>query len=571
MPKKHQRNFKIYESHGSPSQTTKQSSQAASSSRTVAERLSQLRREQTSRSSILQKTNEIATITTHRAVPPEVRTLLDVPEIAPPRPRPGARSPRTNRRLAGPAPPPSWLETSIHTPHHVRVRNLRQYKEEQAKAGYRHVPDDFSKLAKLQGSLPSKRSLVHQALKAMAQNWEFVSEYEMNNLATIPVALKSLLMSYLSMYSSDQGIDIDSLKILFLRDPELEGGTGADDLTFLDLTGLLSFGLSLVDLQRYFNKPIDLGDDLAKTLKRAHLQDAPETDLLESWEDEASTSDSVPKSLSVSRFPDLRRLSLAHAGAFASWKDLLALTNDLPRLTHLSLTYWPVPTMTPNSRASFIESKHGRVNFSGTHIYSPLKSDWHEATNILRRLSNNTYCLEWLDLEGCAEWVPALTFNADNLKNGSPVSWEKIFYRPKSPNIFEDDDQKDTIGVPWNGSWSQVTYVNLSQGCVPMNKEHEKFSPIFALLLKRLWSSDAFMTSINGEQVPVSDEQLHAMEEAWISYVGQHGHDRWCENELSARWVQRTVRALRLEAKGLYCHFDHGWTYREDIWPDLFA
>lgn len=378
MPKKHQRNLRVYESHGSSSQAPKPSSQASSSSRTVAERLEQLRREQTSRSTILQKTNEIATITTHRAMPPEVRNLLDVPETAPPKPRPGARPPRINRRMAGPAPPPSWLETSVHTPHHVRVRNLRQYREEQMKAGYRHVPGDFSRLAKLQGSLPSKRSLMHQTLKAMAQDWEFVSEYEANNLATIPVSLKSLLISYLSMYSSDQGIDIDSLKVLFLRDPEIEGGTGADDLTLLDLSGLMSFGLSLVDLQRYFNKPIGLKNGLAKTLSQTHQHNMRHTnDVLDSWEDEASTSDSVPNSLSISRFPDLRRLSLAHAGAFASWKDLLSLTHDLPRLTHLSLAYWPVPTMTPNSRASFIESKHGKVNFSGTHLYSPLKSDWY--------------------------------------------------------------------------------------------------------------------------------------------------------------------------------------------------
>jgi hypothetical protein len=179
------------------------------------------------------------------------------------------------------------------------------------KAGYRHVPDDFSRLAKLQDSLPSKRSLMHQTLKAIAQDWEFVSEYEANNLATIPVSLKSLLISYLSMYSSDQGIDIDSLKVLFLRDPELEGGTGADDLALLDLSGLMSFGLSLVDLQRYFNKPIDLKNDLAKTLSETHLHNTQHTnDVLDSWEDEASVRKiavqnsvlSTPMSTPVSRY-----------------------------------------------------------------------------------------------------------------------------------------------------------------------------------------------------------------------------------------------------------------------------
>jgi hypothetical protein len=227
--------------------------------------------------------------------------------------------------------------------------------------------------------------------------------------------------------------------------------------------------------------------------------------------------------------------------------------------------------MTPNSKASFIESKHGKVNFSGTHLYSPLKSDWHEATNILRRLSNNTYCLEWLDLEGCAEWSPALTFNATAPSRASRVSWDDKRFNPRVfPNVFEDDDQKETIGVLWNGSWSQVTYVNLSQGCLPV-QGYDNFSPEWTPLLSAVWSSDAFKPSVNGERVSVSDEQLHEMDVAWGSFVGRQGCDRWCENEQSARRIQRTVRALRQEAKGLYCHFDHGWTYREDIWPDLFA
>lgn len=554
MPKKHQRNLKIYESHG-PSQTPKPAKAAAAAPmRTVNERLTQLRKEGSSTSSVLQKANEMTTVATQRTIPPELRNILNVPETAPPQPRPGIR-PRGFCRTAGPAPPPSWLETSIHTPWHVRKRNLKQYNEEQKKSGYRQPPDGFSRLAKLKDTipqLPPERSLLHQTLKTMALNWEFVSEYEVNNLATIRVALKSLLMIYLSVYSSDQGIDIGSLKVLFLRDPELPGGTGAVDLSFLDLTGLISFGLGLSDLQRYLSKPIEAPGDLAKPLAELRLENEPTSNVvLDSWEDEASSSDYVPKSMSTSRFPDLRRISLAHAGTFASWKDLLALTHDLPRLTHLSLAYWPVPTMTPNSRASFIETKHAKINVSGTHLYSNIHSDWHEAANILRRLSNNTYCLQWLDLEGCAEWTAALTFHADESRNTSRGPWvDRTFGLPRSTDTFQKQDRKENIGVAWNGSWSQVTYVNLSQGCLAVgqrtsNDENRD-------ILHRL---NLFITNLDPDE-----EQCSALLSAWNENKDRIGGvDRWCENYQVARTVQSHVREMRQNAKGTYCHFDHGW------------
>ena len=573
MPKKHQRNFKIYQSHGSPSQTSNQSSPAASSQKTVNERLAQLRKEQNSRLIILQNANEMASVATQRTVPPELRNILDVPEIAPPRLRPGVRPPRMLRRTAGPAPPPSWLENSIHTPPHVRARNLRRMKESQARASCRHVPKDFSRLAKLEDAsphLPSERSLLHQTLKAMAQNWEFVSEYEQNNLGTIPVSLKSLLMSYLSMYSSDQGIDIDSLKVLFLREPELEGGTGAVDLTTLDLTGLMSFGLSLADLQRYLTKPIDVGTtnrksfedsnehqlkDLEHFFEEVHLDGESSKDqVLDSWEDGASVySDSLVKSITITRFPDLCRLSLAHAGAFASWKDLLTLSRDLPRLTHLSLAYWPVPTMTPNSRAVFIEKHGARINVSGTHLYSLLDSDWHEATNILRRLSNNTYCLQWLDLEGCTEWVPALIFNTDSTSQTSRGRWiDRTFGLPSSRDGFKGEEPKVHLGIPWNGSWSQVTYVNVSQGCLPVGDPS----------VSREWFG--IMKEIATFTAPLDDDELELTREAWKANIDRIGScDRWCESEQCARLVHRNIRIMRQEDGGLYCHFDHGWTSHE--------
>ena len=140
------------------------------------------------------------------------------------------------------------------------------------------------------------------------------------------------------MYSSDQGIDIDSLKVLFLTDAELEGGSGGAGLELMDLTGLLSFGLNLVDLQRYFLKPIepippprmlfgggthdsDVPADGTPEEPQSQLetlgpgQDPHSRNLLDSWEDEESNfAGGLPKCIAMSRFPDLCRLSLAHAG-----------------------------------------------------------------------------------------------------------------------------------------------------------------------------------------------------------------------------------------------------------------
>jgi len=276
--------------------------------------------------------------------------------------------------------------------------------------------------------------------------------------------------------------------------------------------------------------------------------------ILDSWEDSASAySDSLIKSVTITRFPDLRRLSLAHAGSFASWKDLLTLSRDLPRLTHLSLAYWPVPTMTPNSKSVFIEKNGARINVSGTHLYSLLDSDWHEATNILRRLSNNTYCMQWLDLEGCTEWVQALTFNTHPSNHTSRGRWvDRTFGLPSSSDGFKGEEPGANLGVPWNGSWSQVTYVNVSQGCLPLGD----------FPISREWYG--IMKEITTFTARLDDDELELIRETWSANKDRIGScDRWCENEHRARLAHRNIRIMRQEDGGLYCHFDHGWTTRE--------
>jgi hypothetical protein len=117
----------------------------------------------------------------------------------------------------------------------------------------------------------------------------------------------------------------------------------------------------------------------------------------------------------------------------ASWSDLLKISPNLNKITHLSLAYWPQPTTTPNAVTASISTRYGSVSASGTPFYSDLDDDWHEATNILRRLSVNTYSLEWLDLEGC-NWLKALT------------------WRPESPQaqFAAEDNTASSADDTWN-------------------------------------------------------------------------------------------------------------------------
>ncbi len=105
----------------------------------------------------------------------------------------------------------------------------------------------------------------------------------------------------------------------------------------------------------------------------------------------------------------------------ASWRQLLSLASRFTALTHLSLAYWPEPTLTPNAKLASVVSPDGRtVQYGGTGPYShSLDNDWSEAILLLRRLSKVLYRLEYLDLTGCAEWYPALYSEAD----GDTIDW----------------------------------------------------------------------------------------------------------------------------------------------------
>lgn len=422
------------------------------------------------------------------------------------------------------------------------------------KARLRDRPDGFSRLSNLEGShtLPAKDSLVDYVLKAMARNWDFVAEYEQYNLAALPVPLKAVLLSYLSVYGPEESMSVEDLRVLFFNCKELAGGTGSEEVARLDLTGLLNQRLSVADLGKYIYSRPEKSPELTDQMKTLATDDLIKSNdkigqLLNSWEDEDEINgSSVPISLSTSRFPNLTRLSLANAGAYSSWRQLLTLSTRLSTLTHLSLAYWPLPTTTPNSKTAFIQHKHANIAVGGSHYYSALDQDWREAANILRRISNNTYCLEWIDLEGCNEWLTALTWTSSNppaINRWSDRTFRRGAGTPSSSAFEEDIPTGVTTGIDWNGSWSQVKYVNVSQGFIPTDAAAVRAIPAGVV------ACDLLLYLRENEDTGVEHGE----------YLESHHVLQWLQREKEARRVASAVRLLRTSAKEKYCMFDHGW------------
>lgn len=412
---------------------------------------------------------------------------------------------------------------------------------------------------------------MHQCLKAFAADWAELMEYEQHYVPALPQPLKEILLSYLSVYGAEGALDRDSFKILFAKDTEIPGASGSELVRFLDLTGLLNPGYTLIDLSKSLN-PIRTGKPSLSgalgnlALDKGKTKDTKQypPDIAEDWEDEANSSTSstsqdpshelIPLptlTLSTPHFPRLTRLSLAHPGPTASWTDLLALSKHLNTLTHLSLAYWPIPSTTPNATTTSMVSKHadGPVALGGSHFYSQLDGDWHEAANILRRLSLNTYCLRWLDLEGC-KWLRALTWDYPYVQ-GKWTGTGNAAYASEPSSRSHDHDSDPTwvrssahAGPDWNDAWRQIEYVNIFQGWLP--------------------SALPDLISMPSGRIQMS----------LLTWLREHGHEaehrcklrggmgiasNWVEREKVNESVAAELRRRRKVAEGKWCTFDFGW------------
>jgi hypothetical protein len=373
----------------------------------------------------------VLSIATGKTLPPQIRHLLSQPET--PAPKPRARDRRQfdangNRIPAGPAPPRSWLQS----------RNASSSSLTARKGEGRVFPariDDLPGLGEAKGGKGNK--LQDMCLRAMARDWEFIQEYEINNLADLPVAIRMLLLSYIAAYGPDEGVGFEGLKSLLLppaseyegdnwEEVGEEGQSPNEGFFRLDLSGAIGRSVSFKQLIELIQKPPPAPEDRS------------EFDL--SWEDSLTRGLSPP-------IPHLTHLSLSHPPHSISWPRFLACSRHIPTLTHLSLAFWPVPSLTPNSKTAVVTSRFGKdIQYGGTGFYShSLDNDFREASDVLRRLAGRLYGLEYLDLTGCAEWLRALRWTGDVGEGG---------------------------GLDWGGQWVKLNILKLFSG-VELSEESE--------------------------------------------------------------------------------------------------
>lgn len=303
-------------------------------------------------------------------------------------------------------------------------------------------------------------------LKAMAKNWDWHRIYDQYYLPTILVRYKEALLHYIAQYS-DHGIDKAGIDLLVQDDFDLEDATGAEGLTHLDLATSIGHPLKLLDLRSLFS-----------TKEVAGLPAVDSDTTPESWDDSEVTKRGPS---ATGCFDSLTHLSLAHPHSAATWKGLLDTAPHLATITHLSLAYWPAPSMSPNSKTAYRETPQGNVNYGASHFYSSSDQDWSEAVSILRRLSKSTYCLQWLDLTGCYPWLQALAdqkidwFGAwralETIRVGQgwlpgcfqpgadETAWRQIFYRHRST---EADDSMQAVAQRRLLEWVDVESTTLN-------------------------------------------------------------------------------------------------------------
>ncbi|OJJ47275.1 hypothetical protein ASPZODRAFT_1933471 [Penicilliopsis zonata CBS 506.65] len=509
----------------------------------VNELISHLRRTQVSRFGSEDGATNLPRYVAPRSVHPSLRNLLELPETPPPRPRPNSRRTvviggRPIRRTPGPPPPESWLLSSD-------VNGLND-NEIYPTEGVRDV---IYRLDRLPGAtFPRQDGLLHTTLKSMATNWAWHVEYDGTFLSQLPSQIKVLLLSYIGMYARNHqplnGL-MRGLHPLFV-------------MTSLDHSEGDNSG-RLMTFRQFVNELVVSGKPGTQI-----TPGKPENTVPSSWDEEESESgtgnvngppSSVPsvpptplKPLDPGlRFENLRFLSLAHPHpAAASWKSLLNLLPHLSRITHLSLAHWPVPTMTPHAKNARVRHPAHRsltFSYSGTDSYSALENNWIEAATVLRKLSRSTYCLKWLDLEGCGDWYAALSWDGNNEAYSTPT------------------------GPEWNGSWRNVEWLGLGPGWVPSSSststmipdpERRSQSPPPLLRGNRTLASSIHAPASAPSASSPDDHLPWDVEEERVKYRQGKAEERFREIVTTAKTVEKRLLQTRREGRGKWLHVSYG-------------
>ncbi|KAK8059612.1 hypothetical protein PG996_009542 [Apiospora saccharicola] len=323
------------------------------------------------------------------SVPPNIRHIFQIPDAPAPPPRRPQRRGLNGRRLPpGPPPPRSWLalSQSRHAPsanQHPAASHIQNWP----------LPDAY---------YPEDGSLVDLTLRHMATDWVTQRDWNRFYLYTLAGGMRSALLHYVSTLH-EAGVSAADMRLVLGGPPRVRVGRIR--------TG--EAGLEQVE-QRHFPPG---------SHRVAPQQQQGEVEVQDSWD--APELLSAPTKL----LPNLTHLSLATSPTStqsASWRQLLILAAKLPTLTHLNLSGWPAPSLTPNAMAAKVVSPiTGRAaNYGATNHYSHiLDDDWSEAVLILRKLSKALYSLVYLDLTGCGDWFPALRKEAEGENSTSSVDW----------------------------------------------------------------------------------------------------------------------------------------------------
>ena len=380
-----------------------------------------------------------------------------------------------------------------------------------------------------------------QTLKSLAKNWDWHIEYDQFYLATLPVRCKAALLSYIAVYSP-AGISYPGLKTLLLDEKELTDATGSDSLTHLDLAGSVGYQtFTLKDLNGLFNNTEFVPrTDGASMPGDSTISLPPTGKVPDSWD-----SPAIPfhLPLTATRFPSLTHLSLSHPDSkFASWRILLKICSHFTTLTHLSLAYWPTPSLTPNSKTAITATPGGNVSYGASDFYSTDFGDWSEAAGILKWLSKKTLCLKWLDLEGCSAWVEALVWRED-LGCENDKTWHQMYPKLVTEyTSFDKGSKTESSVVDWCGSWRGMENVRLGQGWTPeriLRQRPGKLAPESAV-----WPGHQIQNEKDEDQ-----REFHVRKDL----------AKWAHVERKIAGVEEILRLLRSKGRCRRVAIDRGW------------
>jgi hypothetical protein len=505
-------------------------------------------------------------------VHPSLRNLLDVPDTPQPRPRPGTRSlgPPHTRRIPGPAAPPSWeLLTSARPQGSVASEHLGAPNDSAPVL----LCDVLCDVISLPGAkCPPRGSLLHMSMRALVEQWDWHLQYDQFCLASLPLHLRQLLLTYIARYASSEslGKSHGTLRILFPDQKGFEAESvvhqmymdDGDEVTRLDLGRALGTWLQTISsLKKEIIRPRAIGATGSRLEARHDISQVVPSEPPESWDDaDAAPSDSVSQlsltpplqTSSAIRFTNLLHLSLslspstASPALAASWPSLLSITSHLSVLQSLSLGYWPCPTLTPHAAAVSAKVRNPvsralpGVSYSGTDMYTGSESNWREAAGILKRLSRHLYCLKWLDLTGCGAWFAALSWTDTEILGKCSGSEARV----------------SQIGPDWNGSWRNVEYLGLGAGWTPPSLEQNEKSSMSSKLSVSDWSTSQNGSSTRnlGSEGGASSRGLVKqdwdVEEERRKYFAKKAFQRFEVIQATAREVASRLRTLRGRAKG---------------------